>query len=97
MVRKMLESLKEKFYHRAPIAFGALAMCAIVAGFASGNAQAAVGNETVAYYGLSLVDWFLVVIGSIMAVIGCYLRDIRVIGIGTVVLILGGVANYLGV
>jgi len=65
--------------------------------FATGDASAAVTNTTIAFYGLTVVDWVLIVIGAIGFLVGLYLRDIRVIAVGVILVILGAVANYLGV
>lgn len=94
---RKIEVIKEKILNAAPYAAAVGAGMACVGALATGDASAAVGNETVAFYGLSVVDWFLVAIGAIGFIIGAYLRDLRIVGIGTILLILGGVANYLGV
>jgi len=63
----------------------------------TGSVSAAVTGEAAAYYGMSIVDIVLVAVGAIGFMVGAILRDFRVLALGGIILVLGGVANYLGV
>ncbi len=80
------------------LAAGAVSCGTIALGAASmlGQASAAVGNETVAFYGLSVVDWVLAVIGAIVIIAGLYLRHMYVIAVGAIFIGLMALANYVG-
>lgn len=101
----MFAKIREKFAgfmdnhpKAAPAIAGTMAIAG-VAGAVLGNASAEeITTATTSFYGLTIVDWFLEVVGAIALLGGgLFLRDFRALAIGAALMILGGVAFYLGV
>jgi hypothetical protein len=91
-VEASLDKHKDKY--QAMAVLGGILVLATSA--ITGNASAVTANENAVYAGMSVIDIVLLAIGAVGFVAALFLRDFRVLIVSVVVLVLAGVAFYLG-
>ena len=99
----MMQKIKTRiagFADEHPRAAAAAVSCGamgLAAASMLGSASAEITEATTSFYGLSVIDWLLSIVGAVGFLAGLFLRDFRVVLIGAFVMLMGGIAFYLGV